>query len=465
MSTGDQSAYIRSKMAERGGAPAQFMVDGFDRWAESNAPARAGQMEKVPSEASGPNYGGAMTVSQAKKMQKRLGSDASQLYNKMTSIGEMLGGANRKIWGIELSDRMNDAANWTEKLANGFIEVNKVYDGFMKDLDRQIIKNTEYTTSTDKDEMALLEFAKTLKAYFEKWKAAMGVINKIAEFISKNLNQPPPPPAGSGMTLHGGATWQETWQNFTAFVERQYNAIKELFSWFYAHRLETYGLLRKLDSLQPTGKTVADVLESIFGRPDPKKDINPADFLGAGINMALIARINKKRSHGKSKMSGGKKCKCNGGVSPLDALMGLQSKYSEPEPVAVSSQHGPGPRPIGGRKLKKGSAMKPALVYDAPKTFTPIPVRGTKPGRFVPDPYDGPDSFIPQMSKQPFNPYEDSNTFIPQMSKQPFNPSEGGASCGGKKPSARGAIVKKVMREKGLSLPQASKYVKEHGLY
>jgi len=36
---------------------------------------------------------------------------------------------------------------------------------------------------------------------------------------------------------------------------------------------------------------------------------------------------------------------------------------------------------------------------------------------------------------------------------------------GKKKPSARGEIVKKVMREKGLSLPQASKYVKEHGLY
>ena len=35
----------------------------------------------------------------------------------------------------------------------------------------------------------------------------------------------------------------------------------------------------------------------------------------------------------------------------------------------------------------------------------------------------------------------------------------------GKKKSARGEIVKKVMREKGLSLPQASKYVKEHNLY
>jgi hypothetical protein len=36
---------------------------------------------------------------------------------------------------------------------------------------------------------------------------------------------------------------------------------------------------------------------------------------------------------------------------------------------------------------------------------------------------------------------------------------------GGRKTSARGAIVKKVMAEHGLSLPQASKYVKEHGLY
>jgi len=34
-----------------------------------------------------------------------------------------------------------------------------------------------------------------------------------------------------------------------------------------------------------------------------------------------------------------------------------------------------------------------------------------------------------------------------------------------RKPSARGAIVKKVMKEHGLNLPQASKYVKEHGLY
>jgi hypothetical protein len=39
---------------------------------------------------------------------------------------------------------------------------------------------------------------------------------------------------------------------------------------------------------------------------------------------------------------------------------------------------------------------------------------------------------------------------------------KGGAK---KAPSGRHAIVSKVMREHGMSLPAASKYVKEHGLY
>jgi hypothetical protein len=46
-----------------------------------------------------------------------------------------------------------------------------------------------------------------------------------------------------------------------------------------------------------------------------------------------------------------------------------------------------------------------------------------------------------------------------KKSKQPYS---GGLA--GDKRKVRGEIVKKVMREKGLSLPQASKYVKEHGL-
>ena len=61
MSTGDQTAYLRSKLATRrkkldyGGPGGQwssspeFSKDGFQKWAESSAPARGGGVEKVPS--------------------------------------------------------------------------------------------------------------------------------------------------------------------------------------------------------------------------------------------------------------------------------------------------------------------------------------------------------------------------------------------------------------------------------
>jgi hypothetical protein len=42
----------------------------------------------------------------------------------------------------------------------------------------------------------------------------------------------------------------------------------------------------------------------------------------------------------------------------------------------------------------------------------------------------------------------------------------GGANCTGYgKKSTRGAIVAKCMRDRGCSLGEASRYVKEHGLY
>ena len=476
MSTGDQSAYIRSKLAERGGPPARFMKDGFDKWAESSIPARSGQMDKVPAEATGASYGGAMTVSQAKQLHKRIGSKASHLFKKMTHLGEMFGGANRKIWGIELSNEMNNAADWAEKLSNGFLEISKFYDKFMKDLDKQIITNTDYTQSTNKDELAVLEFAKTLKAYFEKWKKLMGLLTKIAEFISKNLNQPPPPPGDkTGTGLHGGATWQETWETFKRTVEKYYNDIKDLFKWLYANRVPAYALLRNLDSLQPTGTTVADVLEAIFGKPEaPKPGDKPADKpagsgMYGGINLALIARINQKHSRGSSKMSGGKHCMCE--HSHSSSPMGGRKHGGAMVQDYTPMPYGPGPsRKVGGRK--HGGAMvqdytpMPAMVQD----YTPMPY-GPMGGRKHGGRKHGGAKQTTIMEMAPTRgisgmvggPGYDEGPEGPPTGPAGFG--KGGASCGGRKPSARGEIVKKVMREQGLSLPQASKYVKEHGLY
>ena len=38
-------------------------------------------------------------------------------------------------------------------------------------------------------------------------------------------------------------------------------------------------------------------------------------------------------------------------------------------------------------------------------------------------------------------------------------------SYGGKRPNKRADLVKKVMKEKGCSMIQASKFIKENGLY
>ena len=86
MSTGDQSQYMRAKMAERGTSQGvQFSQDGFDKWAESTAPARAGQVEKMPAETQMANTGGAMTPSQARKYAQQYAKKAAENLNLVLS--------------------------------------------------------------------------------------------------------------------------------------------------------------------------------------------------------------------------------------------------------------------------------------------------------------------------------------------------------------------------------------------
>ena len=57
-----------------------------------------------------------------------------------------------------------------------------------------------------------------------------------------------------------------------------------------------------------------------------------------------------------------------------------------------------------------------------------------------------------------FNPFEKT---VPFEEIRPFEP----VNKGGKKPNARALIVKKIMKSRGVSLPEASKIVKAEGLY
>ena len=87
MSTGDQTAYLRSKLATRrkmldyGGPGGQwssphFARDGFQHWAESSAPAREGGSEKTP----------AMKEMPKEKRGGDVISDAANMVTKLTDF-------------------------------------------------------------------------------------------------------------------------------------------------------------------------------------------------------------------------------------------------------------------------------------------------------------------------------------------------------------------------------------------
>ena len=67
---GDNYEYLRGKIAERGPLNAKFSKDGFDRWAENTYPARAGQVEKAPTEMP--------STTEARTGGKRMGNYMSQ---------------------------------------------------------------------------------------------------------------------------------------------------------------------------------------------------------------------------------------------------------------------------------------------------------------------------------------------------------------------------------------------------
>ena len=117
MSTGDQTLYMRGKLAQRGTSQASFMKDGFDNWAESEAPARVGQVEKIPAETQMAGRGGAMTVSQAKRYDAQFHGGAATI--KPLNFGGFSGlhrpippylvHGGRSFLGIEIPEQVEKA--------------------------------------------------------------------------------------------------------------------------------------------------------------------------------------------------------------------------------------------------------------------------------------------------------------------------------------------------------------------
>jgi len=362
MSTGDQSQYVRAKMAERGSnSQAKFMMDGFDRWAESTAPAREGQMEKMPAESQMANYGGAMTLSKAK-----------QKLHRLEGIHELEGGVD------VIPQAVKDAANYAKQMIQVWDGISARIDSFLEELQDQVIDDPKSSAS-------LVSFAKTLQAWFNKIKFLKDILDGASQLAkSVGLGKK----RKHSVKLRGGASL--SWSDLAGYAKQ----ITELYMWLKQNAKNMRTILN-MKSLQPEGGQILNVVDPIL------------KAIGMG-----------RPSGGRSASS---RCECddmNGGFNPVGDMMRLAGNpgYGQKtthEGIAYGEKIGVHPgikRPMGGRSR---SARKVAIMEG---------------------PYYGEASY-------------------------------GGASCGGRKPSARGAVVRKIMHEMGLSLPQASKYVKDNGLY
>ena len=466
-----QSAYLRSKFAERQGPALQFMKDGFDQWAESELPARAGQMEKEPAQSMGGACGGAMTVYQAKKMQKMYGPVVPTMGGRKMSMSdeEMTGGVKLKIPGTSVSWEISDDSTMGKVLnsvsigINIYKEISRFINEMKMSLNNEIINNPDLTkpakdgTPMTTDDLLAVESLKKFSTVLytkletlQKYQKILDVIAKVLGQSIEGLNSggadavPIPPvvpiePTGSNVTT--SSAWM-TW--FKKVGSDLYNLIK----WLYIERVNLVAVL-KLEPLQgphKIGEKIATVLSNVF--PPGASGLFGMAGKGKGgkssklLMTPLLLRKLSESVH-KMKASGSGHCACHkrkvgGNASLLNSCPTMCTKsYGRMHPVCVQGRK-EGLSNCGGRKTFTPYHPPPREAFDLMQAHD----YSTRP--FVPDSEGGIAPPMRPMRGPAYAPY---------------------LGQGGKKPSVRGAIVKKVMAEHGLSLPQASKYVKEHGLY
>lgn len=114
MSTGDQTTYVRAKLAERNPTgrnrkPATFMKDGFDRWAESTEPMRVGQMEKIAAEETNMS-GGAMSIEDVIRYGKQAHQFGKTHGKTMKALARTYGGEYGKR-GADIAEMLGYGGN------------------------------------------------------------------------------------------------------------------------------------------------------------------------------------------------------------------------------------------------------------------------------------------------------------------------------------------------------------------
>ena len=257
MSTGDQSEYMRGKMAERGASQGvQFSKDGFDRWAESTAPARAGQMEKEPAETQMVRTGGAMSVAEAKKFAEKIAKKYGQSVTDMVESykgGAMCGG--RSFLGIEIPEIVEKALDYGEKVLKFALLLKDKLPEIKQAIQEEIIDNDDDPSITANDKAtakAMLPILDDILKYLNM----LQNIKNYADIITNALK-------GSG--LRGGAA-QTSAQKFQAAVKYLGEKAQQLLGYvsFFTKNAPFLKQMLRLRPLRPYGQQILDKINPIL---------------------------------------------------------------------------------------------------------------------------------------------------------------------------------------------------------
>ena len=447
MSTGDQTEYLRVKIAERGlKEGAKFMKDGFDAWAESERPARAGGVEKMPAEVqmTTRKYGG------VRHHMKHINGGRTPAVSSQAYMPgqyeETHGGAHGGAYGGAHGGAYGGAHGGAHGgMLHGGISgqdliniAQKLYDFYQKALE---------VSATVKEDLRSPDVP-------AKYKKTAEQVAKMIESVG--LGKPPHQAVAecmqSGMGRHGGASALE-------FVQKWGAKLVQFYNWFLTNKEGIHYILKMKSINAPPPDNYPQQLE------------------------ALLTQVGLGKKHG------GAACSCNGGrrhggrhggdgKQSMNAL--TEVAYDEPsygkkrvskrdmEPLEESTTEYYVPNMDEGESMSSKkvrmdavkSASKRNMAQDKRLNMRGPPEMGQS----------GEEGIIiggrRMGGRSMGNVSRIAKHVAPSLVGQVLGGRRmGGRRMGGRAPSARNLIVKKVMAERGLSLPQASKYVKEHNLY
>jgi hypothetical protein len=439
--SGDQSEYIRGKEAMRSKTTdARFMKDGFDEWAESTRPAREGQIEKNPAEEQMTTTGGAMSLRKAKHVAKYL---AKSMRRGGSIVDDIMA-----LVPDNIKRQVDAVLQATKGVIGAYRNVSSFIDEFIQEIKDEFIENPKANAKAKAFAIRLVDAFNKLKIY----KDSLDGVAKILEGVG----------LGRGGQRRGG--------DLAATVKTVVDKAKQIFGtimtwlkWFYdnAVGISQFLKLKSLNraDLPVTGKQLLDYIQPIFDVTDKLS--------------GLLASAKK----------GGRGCQCEhssdeeegqivkrrGGYGKSESVL----YADEPQSVRMEGEPSLGIESeelirlkkkckqleegrYGGRRDERkrfgGYGKSESVLYaDEPQSV-----------RMEGEPVQGIESEELIRLKKKCKQLEEGRYGGRTVYSSGISSSQG---VGGRKKSARGEIVKRVMREQGLSLPQASKYVKEHGLY